>query len=155
MMKALFVCTGNICRSVMAEQLFKKLSEDRGLGWSARSCGVAADPGMAVPPGVLKALDAAGAARFEHRPEALTPALVDWADLILTMTRAQLKTVQRQFPEAAEKALTLRDHAGVPGSDVADPFGEPDEAYAACRDRILEALEAMVEKNERAQKPRP
>jgi protein-tyrosine-phosphatase len=155
MMKALFVCTGNICRSVMAEQLFKKLSRERGLGWDARSCGLAADPAMPVPPGVRRALAESGIKSVDHVSRKVSRELLEWCDLALTMTGDHRKTLSRIFPETAGKVATLRDWAGLPDPDIADPFGEPDETYAACRDRILEALEALMRKHELAQKPRP
>jgi len=131
----LFVCTGNTCRSVMAEFLCRKLAPDRGL--QSRSAGVAAQPAFAIPSGVRAALGAEGITDVEHRPQPVTQEILDWADLVLAMERSHRDLLLSRFPQSADKIRTLKDQ------DVKDPIGQPDEAYAACCREIKTALEAI------------
>jgi len=149
--RVLFVCTGNSCRSVMAEFLWNRLARERGLTSRARSAGTAADPSFATPAGVRAALAAQGIADAEHRPQPVTQELLDWADLVLVMERRHRERLLELFPGAAAKIQALAGDA-----DVADPIGQSDAAYAACCRDIRESLEAMLKPYEpNAQTSRP
>lgn len=148
--KVLFICTGNTCRSVMAEFMLNKISDERGLGLEARSCGIAADRGFQIPEGVRRALAPEGIERIEHVAQLVTRELLGWSDLALAMTRAHRETVLDQYPEFGRKVHVLRDYAGLSGPDIEDPIGRPDPVYFACRDNIREALEALLKKHEPA-----
>ena len=153
--KLLFICTGNTCRSVMAEFLINKISAERGLGLTAKSCGIAAERYFAIPPGVKAALKTEGITKVEHVAQLIGRELLGWADLALTMTRAQREVVTDLFPEFGPKVHVLRQYAGLPNLDIDDPIGSPDPVYAAARDTIREALEALIQKHEHAQNTRP
>jgi protein-tyrosine-phosphatase len=126
----LFVCTGNTCRSPLAEGIARGELEKRG--WrhvSVASAGIAARAGddaseHAVSVGRRHGVDLAG-----HRSRQLTPALVDWADLVLAMGPSHLDGVWRMG--GAEKALTLGDFASgtEDGYSIRDPFGGPEAVY--------------------------
>jgi len=143
----LFVCTGNSCRSVMAESLMLRLARDRGLDLSARSCGVAADPAFPVPGGVRAALRAQGIGEVEHVPTPVSRELLDWAETVLVMERRQRRLLLGLFPDSADKVHTLSGFAGLAGpEDIADPIGQPDTIYADCCRKIQMALEAIIER---------
>ncbi len=143
--KFLFICTGNTCRSVMAEFLLNKLSRDKGLGWEARSCGVAAERHFQVPQGVRSALKAEGIESVEHTAQLVTRDLLSWADAALTMTPEHRAEVLDKFPEFRAKVHVLKPYAGLKGpEDVADPIGQPDKVYAACCGEIRKALDAVI-----------
>lgn len=136
--KVLFICTGNTCRSVMAEFLCNKLARDRGLTLIARSAGLAADASIPIPPTVRRTLTAEGVAAVEHVPQWVSRELVDWAELILVMERRQRDHLLSQFPDAATKVATLA------AEDVADPIGQPDAVYAACCRKIKGLVELAI-----------
>lgn len=144
-LKVLFVCTGNTCRSVLAEQLLKKLSKDRGLDWQVRSCGTAADPGLAVPGTVRKLVKEFGTKTFHHSPRPLSPELVRWADLVLAMTDTHMRQVWTSYPEAKPKTHLLRELAGLGPDDIDDPIGGDEAQYRQCLAAIRESLERILD----------
>lgn len=127
----LFVCTGNTCRSPMAEALARQ--ELSGRGWQnvrVASAGIAArrgDPasGHALAVGRREGLDLDA-----HRSQPLTPELVEWADVVLVMSPSHLHVVERMG--GGEKVALLGEFAAEAegeGAPVSDPFGGDEAAY--------------------------
>ena len=136
----LFVCTGNSCRSVMAESFLNHWARERGLDLSARSAGVAADPSFPIPADVRSALAESGIATVEHAPQMVTRELMDWADQVLVMERRHRELLLGLFPGTAAKVETLA------AEDMADPIGQSEAAYADCCRKIKAALEAVLDR---------
>jgi protein-tyrosine-phosphatase len=142
--KILFVCTGNICRSAMAEQVLKHLCAQRGLDLEVRSCGLAAEGWYEVPEVVHRLLKAKGLPDFQHKARLATRDALRWADLILVMTEVHLESILDRFPELNGKVHLLREAAGFGPQDVEDPMGRPDEVFAQCLASIEEALGLLL-----------
>jgi len=113
--RVLFVCTGNTCRSSMAEALLRKmLIED--LGEKAAkiqviSAGTGAITGDIASPNAIEVMKHEGINLQNHRAKRVTPEMVKAADLVLTMTLDQKKAVQNMLPTAKNKVFTLTEFA--------------------------------------------
>ncbi|AZS17659.1 low molecular weight protein arginine phosphatase [Paenibacillus lutimineralis] len=108
-MRILFICTGNTCRSPMAEGMLRKLAKDRGMSLDVRSAGVAASEGTSMSAHAAAVLRDQGIEdRITSTP--LSEGLVDWADLILTLTGGHRRHVIQYFPVAADKIYTLKEY---------------------------------------------
>jgi protein-tyrosine-phosphatase len=142
--KIVFVCTGNICRSAMAEHLLRHWARERGLGLTTASCGTAAEGWYEVPEAARRLLAAEGVPAFEHKARLATRDALRGADLILAMTQAHYDHLVERFPEHTARIRLFRELAGFGEQDVEDPMGRPDEVFAACLAVIKEGLEALL-----------
>jgi protein-tyrosine-phosphatase len=110
MNRILFVCTGNTCRSPMAEGILRRLLRDHGLDHiEVRSAGVAASGGSPVSPNAALVLREQGEAG-EMTSSALSRELMDWAEVVLTMTTGHKQHAVGRFPEHVDKIFTLKEY---------------------------------------------
>jgi glycine hydroxymethyltransferase len=138
----LFVCTGNICRSPMAEGLFRHAVDGRG-EFRVLSAGVGAIDGQSPSANAVRAMRELGIDISKQRSRMLTAELVDQADLILGMTHNHVDSISLLYPQAAEKSFLLRefdDSLDYYEKDISDPIGGPIEIYKACRDQIAQGI---------------
>ncbi|WP_346355208.1 low molecular weight protein arginine phosphatase [Azotosporobacter soli] len=147
MAEIVFVCTGNICRSPMAETLLRNKIALAGLQdrLTVRSAGLAAPTGSPASEGAKKAMAKRGLTIDAHRATQMTLGLVDQADLVLTMTERHRLSILQAAPEAANKTWGLKEYAGLLG-DVEDPYGGSDAVYESCAAELEELLDAVWEK---------
>ncbi|MDR6225502.1 low molecular weight protein arginine phosphatase [Desmospora profundinema] len=109
MKRFLFICTGNTCRSPMAEALLRKRAAERGLSLEVKSAGVSALPGGAASFPAVEVLKEKGIDHSDHRSQPVTAELLDWADVVLTMTRSHRQWLIHSHPIAVDKAYTLKE----------------------------------------------
>lgn len=144
--RVLFVCTGNICRSAMAEHLLRRFAAERGLPLETASAGIAAEPDYEVPEPVRRLLAAEGVPPFKHKARLATRDVLRWADLILVMTARQHDHIVEFYPEFSSRIRLFREAGGFGEQDVEDPMGRPDEVFARSLAAIKETLEALLRK---------
>lgn len=144
MVKFLFVCTGNTCRSPMAEGIFKKylaeklhanIDEIEKIGYTVESAGMMGSVGFPASPQSVMACAARGVDITTHRNQALTERLIEESDFIFVMDSGHYKGVVSLAPEAAGRCMLLDENGSV-----SDPIGQSQDVYDRCADQIEVAV---------------
>lgn len=137
MLNITFVCTGNTCRSAMAEGLFKKILSDRGItDISCRSCGLAAYTGDEASPQAVEVCRERGVDLSTHRATVFNQYIFDETDIMVCMTESHKGAVMSVKPTF--KVL-------VPEGGVPDPYGGSVEIYRNCADKLEDFLQKFLD----------
>jgi protein-tyrosine phosphatase len=127
--KVIILCHANVCRSPMAEALFKRAYPTI----SVSSAGFDAESGQSAAPFSVSAMRELGIDIGGHRARQISRELLSEADLILTMSRDQVADLHRLFPLAHGKVFRIGYFLD---SDIEDPIGSDLEAFCTCRDLL-------------------
>jgi protein-tyrosine phosphatase len=141
----LFVCTGNTCRSPMAEQIFNEQARYRSA--HATSAGLDAKPGSPINPQAADALTNLGYSPKVHSSTLISTEAVQEADVILTFTEDQKNELGERFPADKGKLFTISEYANSPSGkheDVSDPYGKSAEVYRETAETINSLVERIV-----------
>ncbi|MGI6642814.1 MAG: L-threonylcarbamoyladenylate synthase [Bacillota bacterium] len=147
--RILMVCSGNTCRSPMAEEILKDV-------WSARSAGVPLEVisrgtatvwGLPATPEAVIAADQLGVDLRGHRSAPISQGDMEWADLVVTMTESHKKNLLFRFPGYDGKIYTLSEvSSGAVSGDVDDPFGKSQEVYNKTAESLKRGLTALADR---------
>ncbi len=140
----LFVCTGNTCRSPMAEYLTKRIITEKELNFRVASAGFVTD-GMAISENSNYVLALNGIDASEHTSTLLNEENLRKSWLVLTMTANHKNKILQLYPASASKVYTLSEYAGF-SSDITDPFGKDIEYYKNTFEEINEKVKIIFEK---------
>jgi len=138
----LFICTGNTCRSPMAEAMARRVLADKGIRADVRSRGLSVTE-SAASEYAAEAVKAYGLNLRGHVPRQVSGEALAWADICLTMTRAHKS---RAAALGAKNVYTIREYADGTGPDVRDPYGGGAAEYAACAEQLYGLITKAADK---------
>ena len=134
----IFICSGNTCRSPMAEGLFRARGGEKKTGLTAASAGLFTQNGLPASPNAVTAARELGADIAGHRSRMLTPELVREARFLVCMTGAHYDRLCELYPNCADKILTLLPE------DVSDPFGGDLDTYRRAAAEIDRGISGII-----------
>lgn len=137
--KIVFICTGNTCRSPMAEGFFRALGGEEKTGLAALSAGMYTSDGLPASGNAVTAAAELGADITSHRSRMLTPELAREAKYLVCMTGAHYDRLCELFPDCADKIFTLLPE------DISDPFGGDLATYRRSAAEIDKGVQAVIE----------
>lgn len=143
--KVLFVCTGNTCRSPMAEAIARKIASDRNIGIQFQSAGVAAWEGGAISDHAGEVLQQYGIDASCHRVQLINEELVEWADIVLTMTEQHRQAVVGQYSDQQSKIYNLATYLYNRVENVLDPYGGSLQTYENCAKSLATMIEDLFD----------
>jgi protein-tyrosine phosphatase len=148
-MKVLFVCSGNICRSVMAERILKKLSKQYNIKHlEVDSCGILKVDNFPMPQEMIMVLKEEKIEQIAHVPKVINEELVNWADIILVMEKIHLEYIQNNFPAATKKTHLLKEYAQIEdeNKEIRDPIGSDYNEYLNCLHEIKISINKLLDR---------
>ena len=137
--KIVFICTGNTCRSPMAEGLFRAHNGEEKTGLTAASAGLYTENGLPASANAVAAAGERGADISAHRSRQLTAEMARGAKYLVCMTGSHYDRLCELFPDCADKIFTLLPE------DISDPFGGDLATYRRSAAEIDKGVQAVIE----------
>jgi len=139
----LFVCSGNTCRSPMAEALLKTMVSEEYC--TVRSAGILPTQGMPASQYSREVVEEFGGSLEKHRSRQITDSLIEWADIIFVMGYKHYDHILDISPSAAVKTFLLKEYKRrVKYNEISDPVGRDRSAYEAAARDMLPSLKLIA-----------
>ncbi len=142
--RLLFVCTGNICRSPMAQGLARWYADTTGRALEIRGASTLGLADYPADPNAVAVCAELGVDIGGHRSVPLSQVAIDWADYVLVMEFHHATHIRQHHPSVGERMLMLGNFGGVP--EIADPIGGWRFQFRRSRDEIRRCVEAFIER---------
>jgi protein arginine phosphatase len=148
-MNILFVCTGNVCRSYLAEMLLRhEISKNRLDGINAASAGILDYSGIEADPVMTNYLAGLNVPAGDHLSRTISEEDIEWADRIFVMEKRHRDFINDHWPEAAGKVERLGKYISPdqPEEDIIDPYGKSLYHYRVVQSQISQAIKTLFTK---------
>lgn len=146
----MFICTGNICRSAMAEGMMKKLIKEEKIDAQICSCGIYAETGDYATYNAIEAVKEYDVDIRAHRATNIRESQIEEMDLILCATISHKQSVLFLYPTLRGKVYTMKEYAKLDKNrqdlDIKDPWGYDENVYYHCALEIEDCLKKTVER---------
>jgi len=144
----LFICSGNTCRSPMAEVIAKDIHEKtlHAPKCNFISAGLSVVTGDTAAEEANLAMTELGLQLWDRPAQSLTEEMLQAADLVLTMSNAQRTLLLTRFPGYAAKTFVLNRYVGAENTDIEDPYGQPLEVYRHIAVQLRDSLERLIDR---------
>ncbi len=141
MKKILLVCSGNTCRSPMAQAMLQQmLRNTHNKEITVKSAGLYTSDGLPASEAARLVMEEMGLDLSGHTSQKVNEALMAETELVLTMTEEQRQNLAAAFPQKKQQIFTLGEFSGQPGGDIDDPYGMDLEKYRKVSQELEEIL---------------
>ncbi|MGM0555615.1 MAG: hypothetical protein ACQEVA_04465 [Myxococcota bacterium] len=141
----IFICSGNICRSPMAEVMAQQMFAERGLSGMAISMGTLGIHGRPAANNSIRAVDEIGIDLDGHRSQGVQAGMLELADRLVVMEPKHARSILDVDTAFAEKIVRLWEYVDEDLDGIPDPVGKDIEAFRVARDRIKDGLESWLD----------
>lgn len=141
-MNLYFICTGNTCRSAMAEAIMRAKNNPNV---QVKSAGIFAAPDMPMSPNAKQVVAEQNISE-QHQASQVDEAMLAWADYVITMTEGHLQNLRAMYPQYENKYYQLHALATGQARDVHDPYGGDVSIYRQTFTELQQAIEQIIHK---------
>lgn len=146
-MKIMFICTGNICRSAMAEGYLKKRAQEENIDVEVCSSGIYAEDGAEASYLAKEVMSEYGVVLNSHRATNTKGSNINDMDVILCATSPHKQILLQMYPNLVQKIYTIKEYAygeDEKNKDISDPWGYDITVYRHCASELVDAIEKIV-----------